>query len=318
MTEDPDMDSPIKAGRDVIVEVAKAEQEQQKTAQKAIDLVRDAGGYLGSVFRTAANEFGQLLGDQMKYWRFRNFVRIQKRVEEIVSDRGLSPEQFKQIPFGDSFRTLEAASLEEEESVQELWARLIANSIDPTQKVTIRKLYTDILRSLSPAETALLELLWHCQANAAFKSREEVAAFNEEMNELAERKWRRFQSDERNAAVQNLIRLRCVTFRPQTLDLRNLFAVTPIEKHRIAKWAVVDPTEFQKLINNIAELIFVAAGIKDYGRSGSISLSSSGSSFPIMHFGTIEVPEMNFMLTSMGLDLMRACQLDPPRKPSAD
>jgi hypothetical protein len=75
-SEGGDLKSIAMAGAEVISDVAKAEQEQQKTYQIGLDLVRQAGGFMGGVFGPASRELGHLFSDQMKYWRFRNAVNI--------------------------------------------------------------------------------------------------------------------------------------------------------------------------------------------------------------------------------------------------
>ena len=66
--------SVVQAGAEVITEVAKAEQETQKTYQSALELVRRAGTFLNGVFGPASQELGHLFGDQMRLWRFKNAV----------------------------------------------------------------------------------------------------------------------------------------------------------------------------------------------------------------------------------------------------
>jgi phage FluMu protein gp41 len=87
----------IKAGADALSEVAKAEQEQQRTMQSGLDLVRRAGRFLGGVFGPASVELGHLFGDQMKFWRFKNAVNILEKAQAIVDERGLKPEQIESL-----------------------------------------------------------------------------------------------------------------------------------------------------------------------------------------------------------------------------
>ncbi len=51
---------------------------------------------------------------------------------------------------------IDAASLEENESVQELWAQIIANAMDPDKEITFKKPYIDILKSLSEVDAIVL------------------------------------------------------------------------------------------------------------------------------------------------------------------
>lgn len=278
--------------------------------QIAIETARDSRVFLGKIFGTAATEFGGMLGDQMRHWRFKNLNRILSESAKITYARGYEIETLQELPFGDAFRTVEAASFEEEETVQTLWARLIANAVDPASNITIKKVYIDLLKSMSSAEAAFLELLWACEKRNYFKSHEEISAFNQNMNELAEYQWRKFELDDRRAAIQNLVRIRCVVFRPQPIDMTRLFAKLPNNVQRpFDQWSLVDPEKFQDVINKIGEFVFLAAGIKEYQNTSQIPVQSAFSGFA--GFGKkIDVPEMNFMLTALGTDLVRACEKD--------
>ena len=77
-----------------------------------VETVRDSRALLKKLFGPAVNEFGVMLGDEMRYWRFRNLNRILARVKAITRDRGLEVEGLSTLGFGDAYRTFEAASFE--------------------------------------------------------------------------------------------------------------------------------------------------------------------------------------------------------------
>jgi hypothetical protein len=174
-SESGDLKSIVKAGAEVVTELAKAGQEQHKTYQAAMDLVRRAGGFLGGVFGPASQELGHLFGVQMKFWRFKNAVNILKKTQALVDARGLKPEQVRALGFGEGGLLLEAASMEESEEVQVLWARLMANAVDPNTTVKAEKVYIDILKSLSAREAVFLDLIAQIEDKGhSFKSVEAV------------------------------------------------------------------------------------------------------------------------------------------------
>lgn len=156
--------SVVKASAEVVTEVAKAEQETQKTYQSAIDLVRRIGAYLGGVFGPASHELSLLFGDQMRYWRFKNATNILEKAQAIVERRGLKPEQVDALGFGEGLLLLEASSLEEDDTVQEMWARLMANAVDPSSGTRAEKVYVDLLKSISGREAAFLDLIEQIEA----------------------------------------------------------------------------------------------------------------------------------------------------------
>jgi hypothetical protein len=44
-------------------------------------------GALRRAFGPALTEFGEMLSDQMKLWRFRNLLRIREKADRLISDR---------------------------------------------------------------------------------------------------------------------------------------------------------------------------------------------------------------------------------------
>jgi hypothetical protein len=297
MTEDA-LGGMIKGATDAITEVAKAEQAQQKTAQELIAAARAAGEYMGPHFRSAISEFGAMLGDQMTYWRFRNFNRLLLKIEALSGQARVHPEAIRQLSYADSIRLIEASSAEDEETVQDLWARLIANAIDVDSKTTIKKVYIDLLKSVAPAEAALLDLLWSGESPPrTIRTSLEARAFNESMNKLAEERWRRFDEEGRKVATQNLVRLRCVTLRPGRINLSGM--LKPIEDRQFgtAGFCLVDAGKFEALLRHLTSTLEVSAGLADPQMR------------PQSQFAASPIPEMSLALTPLGHGLMNACRL---------
>ena len=281
-------DDPFKTLSSPITELAKAEQEQQKTIQAAIGLTDKAATFLGRVFGHAADEFGLALGERTRFWRFKNLNKMMLKIDEMAQQRALHPDAMKALPFGMAVRVMDAASNEEEESVQDLWARLTTNAIDPSMNVNITKVHVNVLRSISPPEAALLDLLWQI---AALRTESLTMAawqpIEKKIIGIADEGWRKYDVDARRIAIQNLVRLRCATSRPRQLDTHNLLG--SIDRHS-SQWAAVDAQKFIRVLQSIGELIEVASGIEDpQARAGSI-------------------PEMAFILTPLGRGLMHACR----------
>jgi hypothetical protein len=317
-SEGGDLKSIVKAGAEVVTELAKADQEQQKTFQAAIDLVRRAGGYLGGVFGPASHELSLLFGEQMRFWRFKNAVNILEKSQALIEARGLKPDQVKSLGFGEGLLLLEAASLEEDEEVQELWARLMANAVDPSAATKAEKVFVDLLKSISAREAVFLDLMAQIEEKGhSFKSIESVDAFGSEMTALAESKWRKYPADERAVSVQNLVRLRCITARPAPIDVSNLFAALPQDRGRggivsiglgSSSWAAIDPQKFQQVLQELIERQMVSSGMIDFKNHNSFVLPVN-TGFFFGRSGRKMNPEANFMLTPLGKGLTRACRI---------
>lgn len=292
--------NPIEVVTKPLAELAMAEQEQQKTIQAAIGLTEKAGAFLGRIFGPAADEVGLAWGERTRLWRFKRLNRAMLEVERMARERELHPDAMKELPFGMAVRVIDALSNEEDDTVQDMWARLMANAIDPESGVTIKKVHVDVLKSMSSAEAILLDLLWTGES-ARVRNSHEIEALNQRLEEIAQDGWRRIDAEERRVAVQNLVRLRCITIRPNKIDAHDLFA--QIERDGFRQWAAVDPRSFERVLNEILSLVSIAAGLED----------PKARPAPKQRlYGSINVPELSFALTPLGRGLMGSCRRPQP------
>ncbi|MDY6990690.1 MAG: Abi-alpha family protein [Thermodesulfobacteriota bacterium] len=136
-------------------EEAKAAQEIAKATGKGIEAATQMGSFLQTVFGEALIEYGRSWHDKSKLYRYKNFLNIMDKVLEI--HRGRRAEG-KPIPITPRFAIplMWHASLEDEKSVQEMWASLIANATDSDKRLNIKKVFVDILSNLEPIDTLVL------------------------------------------------------------------------------------------------------------------------------------------------------------------
>lgn len=139
-------------------EDAKAIQEVAKATGKTVELVRATGKFINQVFGDPIREVGGVAWDWARYYRFRNRVNIMDKVQAIYDDRRMVG---KPLPIPPEFTlpVLEGISLEAEESIQEMWAGLIANACDPNTRFRIRKVFLEILRGLEPLDARIMVCL---------------------------------------------------------------------------------------------------------------------------------------------------------------
>jgi len=96
-----------------------------------------------------------ILNDQVKFWRFKRQIDLIKNTNILIESSGL-PKQ--QIPLKVLVPIIENSTLEEDESVQQKWANMLANAI--TGKVEISPNYSAILKELSPLEVLVLDKIY--------------------------------------------------------------------------------------------------------------------------------------------------------------
>ncbi|OAI18877.1 hypothetical protein A1507_08190 [Methylomonas koyamae] len=129
-----------------------------KVIDKSVGVaVNGLAKFFGAICMPAAEELGELVKDQVKYYRAKNLIsiqqKIQKHVGELPSSAGkTSPKLLKVL--------IEDASWEEDDVVQALWAGLIAGEVASGSSSDDAVIYTEHLKSMSSYEARLIKLFY--------------------------------------------------------------------------------------------------------------------------------------------------------------
>jgi hypothetical protein len=132
-------------------ETAKATQEVAKTTNTAIETIRDFGNYMSKFLTPPLEQVSELITDKLKYYTVTNQLNLMKKAQEKMDELGLSPQNT--IPLKLGIPLLEAASLEDDDKLQELWANLLVNS---STSFSLERSYISVLEQLSPLEAKIL------------------------------------------------------------------------------------------------------------------------------------------------------------------
>lgn len=179
-----------------------AEKEKWKAVQKAIPLTNRIGNFIGTIIGPAATELGGLLGDEMRAWRAANLERLAQKWARKASDREIHPEIIKLLPFREAIAVIDAASKEDDDDVQELWPRLIANATDINAAVEIKKMHIDLIQSLNGLEACVLRAIFAWNDVGDFTDRAMKRKWKAAM-----KRWPDLSSDQLRVCMQNLQRL---------------------------------------------------------------------------------------------------------------
>jgi hypothetical protein len=118
--------------------------------------VSDITGLFARLAGPLAGEVGQMLGDKAFEYRIRNATRIFQRVQVMLANAQIEPGPIASRLF---LPALQAASTEDNETLQEKWAALLTNASDGNQISPIFPSFVEILKELTPHEAKLLDLL---------------------------------------------------------------------------------------------------------------------------------------------------------------
>jgi hypothetical protein len=113
--------------------------------------------FLNRLLGPTVDEAGQLLADQVRYRRFRNQVKIVEAARRLVVDAGLEP---KVVALQTLVPLVEKASLEEEPTLQKMWANLLARAATSTPRDGLHRLCVEILAGISPREALILNYVY--------------------------------------------------------------------------------------------------------------------------------------------------------------
>ena len=105
---------------------AKATQEVAKTASNAIDAGREMGRFISRIISGSLEQGVGIFEDKLRYTRWERRIRLIKRSEEFMRQQGLTNPN-KPIPIKNAVPLLEYATLEEDDNLQDMWARLLVN-----------------------------------------------------------------------------------------------------------------------------------------------------------------------------------------------
>ena len=126
----------------------------------------------------ALEQLGMILGDQVKYYRVRNLLRLSKNLYEVLDERGININDVKSIPLSVGLPLLEKASYQDDTTLQRHWANLLASSMagegDEDDGFSLDITYIEILHQFSRLDCELLE----------YVSENGVSARNRETNSL--------------------------------------------------------------------------------------------------------------------------------------
>lgn len=120
--------------------------------KEATDTIKEVAGF--------AYEGLSLVFPALPGWvaerRAKCLVEVLIKTQDILSKANLKEEQLRHCSLKLGVPIIENASLEEEPSLQELWARLLANALNPNFDDEIRPLFADVIKQLSSFDAMVL------------------------------------------------------------------------------------------------------------------------------------------------------------------
>lgn len=143
----------------VIDEEAKAVREVAKTTGKAVDGIRDFGVFIADHTRGSLEQAMGMIEDKFTYMRWERQQRLMLRAKEYQNELGLDGPT-KPLSMKIAIPLLQGASLEEDDELQDRWAKLLVNATDERNDFEIPRIYITVLEHINSFEAQLLDKIY--------------------------------------------------------------------------------------------------------------------------------------------------------------
>jgi hypothetical protein len=135
--------------------------EQAKLGQELVKALRDLGSFFGKALgNTPENLVGYLFGDRLQIRRAENFIRLlgeaQKRLGEWAVPEPKAATLSVLLPI------LRGGAEEDREELVDLWARLLANAMDPKLN-TVRHQFISAVQAMDPPDARTMNYLYRAR-----------------------------------------------------------------------------------------------------------------------------------------------------------
>ncbi len=141
-----------------ITESAKAVQEVAKATGKGIETVDKIGTFFSRVMKEPIESTCGMLSDTLKYKRWERQIKLVEKAESLIESKGIG-DNMRPIKPKLALPLFQAASLEDEEELHDIWARLLVTALDPDCKEP-RTVFIDIIRQLEPVDVKVLNVIY--------------------------------------------------------------------------------------------------------------------------------------------------------------
>ncbi len=113
--------------------------------------------FLRSILTPPIEELNGILTDEIKFLRYKNQVKILLKTKEFLKEKEITSNK---IPLKSVSNILDYASYEEDELMQDRWAKLLASAATEKNSLNLSHTFAQILNQLSGSEVLILEYMF--------------------------------------------------------------------------------------------------------------------------------------------------------------
>lgn len=140
-------------------EEAKAVQEASKAVVKVTDAAQQSGSFIAKFISGSLEQGVGIFEDKLKYIRFERQMRLMKKTQSLLVEYGLHAPD-KAIPLKIAIPIFQAATMEEDDFLQDQWANLLINASSSQFEQEVKRVHISILENLSSLDAHVLNLIY--------------------------------------------------------------------------------------------------------------------------------------------------------------
>ncbi|NQT54700.1 MAG: DUF4393 domain-containing protein [Desulfobacteraceae bacterium] len=144
---------------EAIKETAKAAQEIAKASGKAVDAGSNFGRFISRYISGSLEQGIGIFEDKLKYMRWERQQRLMVRADQFMQEIGIESPT-RAIPLKLAIPLFQGASLEDNDDLQDIWAKLLVNAANKNSGIDLKRVYIDILERITPLEAQILSAIY--------------------------------------------------------------------------------------------------------------------------------------------------------------
>jgi hypothetical protein len=189
-----------------VEEIAKAVAATAQFGTQTVKATEKILGFISRVFKEPAETTAGIVGDRLKLFQWERQVAYVDKVNGILVAKGVADTRAVYPKY--ALPILENASLEDQEDIQFLWAKLMANAMDPASQVDLQMAFIEIIKNLTTLDVKILNKIYESLVNSGSDKYEKVLDIIITKDEIC--KVMSITSKEYEISIFNLFRMQCL------------------------------------------------------------------------------------------------------------
>lgn len=146
--------------RNMFDEESKAIQEVAKASGKLLEVASALGNYFSRFSDGPFSQSARYIAEQIQFARYESQLSFLEKIQTRIAANPQIKAHRRNVPLKVLVPLIEAATLEENDDLQEKWAALLLNAADSTFSIEIQRSYLSMLAELSVMDAKILEAVY--------------------------------------------------------------------------------------------------------------------------------------------------------------